>query len=48
MIAKILSPLDGTRIAEASLTWAEHAAARCGVGIRLLTVVDGGYSHASC
>ncbi len=40
MIAKILAPLDGTQIAEAGLTWAEHAAARCGAGIRLLTVVD--------
>ena len=40
MIAKILAPLDGTEIAEAGLTWAEHAAARCGAGIRLLTVVD--------
>ncbi len=40
MIAKILAPLDGTEIAEAGLTWAEHAAARCGAGIRLLTVVE--------
>ena len=40
MIEKILVPLDGTQIAEAGLTWAEHAAARCGAGIRLLTVVD--------
>lgn len=40
MIAKILAPLDGTEIAEAGLTWAEHAAARCGASIRLLTVVD--------
>ena len=40
MIAKILAPLDGTKIAEAGLTWAEHAAARCGAGIRLLTVVE--------
>ena len=38
MIAKILAPLDRTEIAEAGLTWAEHAAARCGAGIRLLTV----------
>ena len=40
MIANILAPLDGTEIAEAGLTWAEHAAARCGAGIRLLTVVE--------
>ena len=40
MIAKILAPLDGTEIAEAGLTWAEHAAARCGARIRLLTVVE--------
>ncbi len=40
MIAKILAPLDGTEIAEAGLTWAEHAAARCGASIRLLTVVE--------
>ena len=40
MISTILAPLDGTEIAEASLTWAEHAAARCGAGIRLLTVVE--------
>jgi nucleotide-binding universal stress UspA family protein len=40
MIKTILAPLDGTQTAEAGLTWAEHAAARCGAGIRLLTVVD--------
>ena len=40
MIEKILAPLDGTEIAEAGLTWAEHAAARCGASIRLLTVVE--------
>ena len=40
MIAKILAPLDGTDIAEAGLTWAEHAAARCGASIRLLSVVE--------
>ncbi len=40
MIEKILVPLDGTRIAEAGLTWAEHAAARCGAGLRLITVVE--------
>ncbi len=39
MIEKILAPLDGTDIAEAGLTWAEHAAARCGASIRLLSVV---------
>lgn len=40
MIATILAPLDGTAVAEAGLTWAEHAAARCGAGLRLHTVVD--------
>ncbi len=40
MIANILAPLDGTEIAEAGLTWAEHAAARCGASIRLLSVVE--------
>ncbi len=40
MIAKILAPLDGTEIAEAGLTWAEHVASRCGAIIRLLSVVE--------
>lgn len=40
MITTILAPLDGTEIAEAGLTWAEHAAARCGARLRLHTVVD--------
>ncbi len=40
MIAKILVPLDGTEIAEAGLTWAEHAAAHCGASIRLVSVVE--------
>ncbi len=40
MITNILAPLDGTKIAEAGLTWAEHAAARCGASIRLLSVVE--------
>ncbi len=40
MITKILTPLDGTQTAEAALHWAEHAAARSGASIHLLTVVD--------
>ncbi len=40
MIAKILAPLDGTKTAEAGLTWAEHAAARCDAHIRLITVLE--------
>ncbi len=49
MIANILAPLDGTEIAEAGLTWAEHAAARCGASIRLLSVVEqaGGDSNGA-
>ena len=37
MIEKILAPLDGTEIAEAGLTWAEHAAARAPNNERRLT-----------
>jgi len=40
MLNKILTPLDGTDIAEAGLRWAEHAAQRSGASLHLLTVVD--------
>jgi nucleotide-binding universal stress UspA family protein len=40
MLSKILTPLDGTQIAEAGLVWAEHAARRSGSSLHLLTVVD--------
>jgi nucleotide-binding universal stress UspA family protein len=42
MLSKILTPLDGTEIAEAGLVWAEHAAKRSGASLHLLTVVDAG------
>jgi nucleotide-binding universal stress UspA family protein len=41
MPKKILAPLDGTPAAEAGLTWAKHLAARWGVSLHLLTVLEG-------
>src|SRR4029453_7995845 len=40
MLSKILTPLDGTPLAEAGLLWAEKAARRSGAALHLLTVVD--------
>lgn len=40
MFQKILSPLDGTPLAETGLAWAREAASRCDASLELLTVID--------
>ena len=47
MLSKILTPLDGTEIAEAGLVWAEHAARRSGASLHLLTVVPQDHPEAA-
>lgn len=41
MPERILTPLDGTAVAEAGLAWARHTADRCHAALHLLTVVEG-------
>jgi nucleotide-binding universal stress UspA family protein len=40
LFQRILSPLDGTPMAETGLTWAQDAASRCEASLELLTVID--------
>lgn len=48
MVARILTPLDGTQAAEAGLLWARQAATRCGATLHLLTILEEGQKGSLC